>query len=369
MMLTLLAAAAAAFGAQGKPAAPIVVPIKFFYGDPVISVSIDGKPPEEFGLTMTTRHSIVAQTEDSGPVRQLSINGKSLGSANLEAPGANVHPVLNAIGLGLLNGMAIGIDYAKNEITFWPGGRLGADTAKEWILKGAKWHVDSTVWSVPIQRKAEVAPVIAVMIGGKPTTMLLRLGQQGTSFARGEEPASGVPVEYGQGGNHALLPRVGIGTAILPWILYFRGVSYDPRASIDPTIVGTFTTENLYSRRVLLDLAANVMYAEQLSSDEQLSMFLSEWFQMPIDIQSDKLVLREMPGTKFYPQLAPIFESQILEIMGQTSQQILAAARDATPDHATYLKLLFERVWRGFRVKFKKPNGETVEANLSPPRS
>jgi hypothetical protein len=354
---------------QTKAAVPIVAPIRFFYGDPIISISIDGKTPEEFGLTMTTRHSIVTKAEDSGPARQLSVNGKSLGVVNLESPGATVHPVLNAIGLGVLNGLAIGIDYAKNEITFWPGGRIGADVARDWILKAGKWAADSTVWSIPIQRKADVAPVVPLTIGGKQDLMLLRLGQQGTSFARGEEPSSGVPVEYGQGGNHALLAHVGIGPATLPWILYFRGVSYDPRTAIDPSIVGTFTTENLVARRVILDLAGNVMYAEQLPADEQISMFLSEWFQMPIDVQKEKLILREMPGTKFYPQLAPIYESEIVEIMGQPSQQILAAAKDSTPEHATYLKLLFERVWMGFRVKFKKPNGDVVEATLSPPRS
>src|SRR5471030_2484210 len=96
-MLTLLIASAA-FGLQSKVATPIVVPIKFFYGDPIISISID------------------VQSADSGQARQLSINGKNIGTADLEAPGANAHPVLNAIGLGVLNGMAIGIDYARNEI-------------------------------------------------------------------------------------------------------------------------------------------------------------------------------------------------------------------------------------------------------------
>jgi hypothetical protein len=368
-MLTLLMAAATVFGLQTKTVSPIVAPIKFFYGDPIISISIDGKPPQEFGLTMTTRHSIVMQSEDAGAAKLLTINGKTLGTANLEAPGASVHPLLNALGLTVLNGMAIGVDYAKNEITFWPGGRIGADVAKAWILKAAKWDAESAVWSMPIQRRAEVAPVLPLMVGGKPAVMLLRLGQQGTSFARGEEPPSGVSVEYGPGGNQALLAHVGIGPATLPWILYFRGVSYDPRKAIDPSIVGTFTTENLLARRVILDLAANTMYVEQLSADEQVSMFLSEWFQMPINVQGSKMVLREMPATKFYPQLAPIYDSEILEIMGQPSQQLLNAARDATPEHVTYLKLLFERVWQGFRVKFKKPNGEVVEATLSPPKS
>jgi hypothetical protein len=192
------------------------------------------------------------------------------------------------------------------------------------------------------------------------------LGQQGTSFARGEEPSAGVPVEYGQGGNHALLTNVAVGPSTLPWILYFRGVSYDPRTAIDPAITGTFTTENLLSRRVVVDLAGGALYAEKLPADNQASMFLSEWFQMPIDVQGDKMMLREMPGTSFYPQLKPIYDSEILEIMGQSSTQLIASAKDPTPEHATYLKLLFERVWHGYRVKLKKPNGDVVEANLRP---
>jgi hypothetical protein len=265
--------------------------------------------------------------------------------------------------------MAIGVDYAKNEITFWPGGHLAPEVAEGWIQKAPKWGSASKVWSTPIQRKAGVAPVLPITVGGKKLQLLLRIGQQGTSFARGEEPATGTPVEYGPGGNHAILTNLDLGPITLPWILYFRGVSYDPRKEIDPAIVGTFTTENLLARRVILDLPANIMYAEQLSSDEQLSMFLSEWFQMPIDVQGDKMMLREMPTTHFYPQLAPIYESEVLEIMGQTSEQLLAAAKGRSAENMSYLKLLFEKVWRGYRVKFKKPNGEVLEATLSPPKS
>jgi len=368
-MLTLLIASVAALVPQSKTGAPIVAPIKFFYGDPVISISVDGKPPMDFGLTMITRHSIVVNKEDAGLTRQLSINGKSLGVANLESPEGPVHPVLNAIGLSVLNGMAVGVDYARNEITFWPGGRLGQEVANAWILKASRWGSESKVWSAPILRKAEVAPVLPMTIGGKKMNLLLRIGQQGTSFVRGEEPPSGTPVEYGPGGNHAMLTNVDLGPTVLPWILYFRGVSYDPRKEIESSIVGTFTTENLLARRVILDLPANVMYAEQLSPDEQLSMFFSEWFQMPIDVQGSKMVLREMPSTRFYPQLAPIYESEVLEIMGQTSEQLLSAARGRTPENMSYLKLLFEKVWRGFKVKFKKPSGEVLEATLSPPKA
>jgi len=226
-MLTLLLAAALATSSQGKQGNPVVVPIKFFYGDPIIALSIDGKPPEEFGLTMTTRHSIVIDKVNVGD-RRLSFDGKSLGAVTLESPGLNVHPVLNALGLTVLNGMAVGVDYARNEITFWPGGHLTPEAASDWILKAPKWAADSKVLTVPIQRKADVAPVITATIAGKKYPLLLRIGQQGSSFARGEEPPSGTPVEYGPGGNHALLTNVGIGTAVLPWTLYFRGVGFLP---------------------------------------------------------------------------------------------------------------------------------------------
>ncbi len=368
-MLTLLIATALLPTTQGKTPVPIVAPIKFFYGDPVISISVDGKPPEDFGLTMITRHCIVTDAANAGETRQLSIQGKSLGAANLESPSGSAHPVLNAIGLSVLNGMAVGIDYAKNEITFWPGGHLTSDAAQAWILKAPKWGSESKSWSAPIERKANVAPVINALIDGKKVQLLLRIGQQGTAFAKGREPSLGVPVEYGPGGNHAIEANVGVGATNLPWILYFRGVSYDPGKEIDPSIVGTFTTENLLGRRVLLDLPANTLYAEQLSSDEQLSMFLSEWFQLPMDVQAGKVLIKEMPETHFYPQLAPIYNSEVLEIMGQTMDQILAAARGRSAENMNYLKLLFERVWRGYKVKFKRPNGDIQEANFSPPKA
>ncbi len=355
---------------QAKTINPIVAPIKFFFsGDPVIAISIDGKEPQEFGLTMTTRHSIVVKGDDAGSAKQLSINGKPFATANLESAGASVHPVLNALGLGVLKSMAIGVDYAKNEITFWPGGKLTPEAAKAWILKAPKWGGESKVWTTPIKRRAEVAPVVTLTIGVKKAEMLLRIGQQGTSFARGEDPTTGIGVEYGPGGNHALMSRVGVGSVSVPWMLYFKGVSYDPRKEIDPSIVGLFTVDNLLARRVILDLPGDAMYAEQLTSDEQISMFLSEWFQMPIDVQGDKMVLREMPSTKFYPQLTPIYESEILEIMGQPAKQLLDASRDITDAHTTYLKQLFERVWQGYRVKFKRTSGEVVEATFSPPKA
>lgn len=367
-MLSLLIATAGLFNLQSKSSAPIVAPIKFFYGDPIIMMSIDGKPPEEFGLNMMTRRSIVTKTEDAGTDRRLSIDGQSIGVANLEAPAGGVHAVLNAVGLSVLNNMAIGIDYAKNEITFWPGGKLSAEGAKAWILKAQKWQTDSGIWSTEILRRAGSVPIVPITVGERQSLMLLRVGQQGTSFAKAKEPASGVSVEYGPGGNQALVTHVRLGSAVLPWVLYFRGVSYDPEKQIDPTISGTFTTENLFARRVIVDLPGNELYAEQLSSDEQLSMFLSDWFQMPLEVQGEKLTLREMPGTHFFAQLSPIYESEVMEIMGQSSQQIIDAARGASDSNATYLKLLFERVWQGFKVKFKRPDGTVQEATLRPPK-
>ena len=369
MILTFFVIAISKSRLQAKTQAPVVVPIKYFYGDPIISLSIDGKEPKEFGLTMITRHSIVVDKDDVGTSRQLAANGKLLTTANLESPDGDGHPLLNAIGLSVLNGMAIGVDYAKNELTFWPGGHLTADAAKVWISKASKWNSESQVWNMPIDRKVGVAPVIPILVGNKKVNVLLRIGQQGSSFARGEEPNGGTAVEYGPGGNHAIVTNIGVGPAMLPWMLYFRGVSYDPRKEIDPSIVGTFTTENLLARRVIIDLPGNVLYAEQLSPDEQISMFLSEWFQLPIDVQGAKVSLREMPGTRFYPQLQSVYESEVLEIMGQPIADILSAVRGRTKENMTYLKLLFERVWRGFKVKFRMPSGEIHEATFSPPKA
>ena len=365
-MLALLIATA--LTAQSKTAAPIVVPIKFFYGDPVIMVSVDGQPPEEFGLDMMTRHSVVTSSTDAGLQRKISINGQTIGTGALEAPSGNVKGILNALGLNILGNLAIGVDYARNEISFWPGGKVNPSDAKAWVLKDAKWQADSTVWSAPIQWRAGLAPVIPIAINGKQHVMLLRVGQQGTSFAKGQEPANGLAIEYGPGGNQALLAHVGIGQVVLPWVLYFRGVSYDPRKSVNPSIDGTFTTENLYARRVIVDLPGNTLYAEQLTGDEQLSMFLSDWFQMPLDVEGEKLMLKEMPSTQFYAQLAPVYDSEVLAIMGQPSQQIIDAARDWSDAHGTYIKGLFEQVWQGFKIKLKRPDGSVVEATLHPPK-
>ena len=367
-MLTLLIASLASYRIPVQAAKPIVTPIKYPFGDPVIAISIDGQAPQDFGLNMSSRHSIVVNKQDAGLLRPLSIDGRNLGPATLEYTDGPVRASLSALGLGFLNGLAIGVDYAKNEITLWPGGNLSPETAKAWIMGAPKWGADSKVWSTPILRRAGVAPVVPITINGKKINVLLRLGQQGTAFVHGEEPALGIPVEYGQGGNQALLTNLEVGPTTLPWILYFRGVKYDPSKEIDPSILGTLTTDNLLARRVIVDLPANMLYSELLPSDQQVAMFLSTWFQMPIDVQGSKMVIREVPGTRAYPQLTPIYESEVLEIMGQTSEQLLSAARGRTPENMKYLKLLFERVWNGFKVKFKMPNGDVHEANFSPPK-
>lgn len=367
-MLTALIASLIGLHLESQSVTPIVAPIKYPFGDPIISISIDGQPPQDFGLNMSSRHSIVTNKVDAGSLRQLSINGRNLGPATLEYTDGPVRTSLNALGLGFLNGMAIGMDYAKNEVTLWPGGHLTPESAKSWILGAPKWGSESKVWTLPIQRKVGVAPVIPISINGKKINVLLRIGQQGTAFIHDVEPTSGIPVEYGQGGNQAILTNLEVGPATLPWILYFRGVKYDPSKEIDPSILGTFTTDNFLARRVIVDLPANALYVEQLSPDEQAAMFLSTWFQLPVDVQGSKMIIREMPGTRAYPQLTPIYESEILEIMGQSSEQILAATRGKTTENMKYLKLLFERIWNGYKVKFKMQNGDVHEANFSPPK-
>ena len=367
-MLTLIAASLFATRISVKTGSPVVVSIKGFVVDPIVSLSIDGQPNEDFGLTMTTRHSIVVNKDNAGLTRKLSVDGKSLTTAELETPGENAHPVLNALGLSVLNTMAIGIDYSKNQITFWPGGHLTAEEASAWILRAPKWLSDSKVLKTKIERRAEVAPVLPVTINGKKVDLLLRIGKEGTSFAKGQEPDSGTPVEYGPGGNQAILSGLTIGSTTLPWSLYFRGVSYDPRKAIDPSIMGTFTTDDLLARRVIVDLAGGMLFSEQLPQDAQISMFLTAWFQLPIEVQGSKMFMREMPDTKFFAQLSPIYDSEVLEIMGQSSESIIAAAKDFTGDRRLLLKVLFEKVWHGFKVKIKRTGGQVQDVDFDPPK-
>jgi len=351
-----------------KLASPVVAGIKGFVVDPIVQLSIDGKQESDFGLSMTTRHSIVVNKDDAGLARKLTVNGKEVATAELESPGDGAHPVLNALGLTVLNGMAIGIDYAKNQITFWPGGKLSEDDAKAWVMRSPKWISDATFWKTKISRRAEVAPVVPVNIDGKQLELLLRIGKEGTSFAKGAEPDGGTSIEYGPGGNQALIGNVGVGPTTLPWALYFRGVSYDPRKAIDSNIVGTLTTDDLLSRRVIVDLAGGQLYAEQLPKDAQMSMFLTEWFQLPLEVQGNKILIREMPGTHFFAQLSPIYDSEVLEIMGQPAESIIGAANDFSGEHRLFLKVLFEKVWRGFKVKIKRPNGDVTEVSFDPPK-
>ena len=367
-MITVLIASILTTRSGVLTGSPVVTSIKGFVVDPIVQLSIDGKPEVDFGLSMTTRHSIVINKDDVGVARKLTVDGKEVATAELESPGEGAHPVLNALGLSVLNGMAIGIDYSKNQVTFWPGGRLTEEDAKAWIMRSPKWLAESTFWKTKIERRAEVAPVLPVTVDGKKMDLLLRIGKEGTSFAKGLEPTGGTQVEYGPGGNQALVGGVGIGSNTVPWILYFRGVSYDPRKAIDPSIQGTFTTENLLSRRVIVDLAGGMLYGEQLPKDAQMSMFLTEWFQLPVEVQGSKMYLREMPGTKFFAQLAPIYDSEILEVMGQSAESVIAAARDFTGEHRLFLKVLFEKVWRGFKVRIKRPNGDVTEVSFDPPK-
>ena len=367
-MLTLIAASMLVFRPTLPTGSPVVVSIKGFVVDPIVSLSIDGLPSEDFGLTMTTRHSIVINKDNAGLTRKLTVDGKTLTTAELESPGENAHPVLNALGLSVLNTMAIGIDYSKNQITFWPGGRLTPEEANAWIMRAPKWISESKVLKTKIERRAEVAPVIPVTINGKKVDLLLRIGKEGTSFAKGQEPDLNTPIEYGPGGNHAIVSGVTIGNTTLPWSLYFRGVNYDPRKAIDPTIMWTFTTDNLLARRVIVDLAGGMLYSEQLPLDAQVSMFLTAWFQLPIEVQGSKIFLKEMPDTKFFAQLAPIYDSEVLEIMGQSAESIVAAAKDFTGDRRLLLKVLFEKVWRGFKVKIKRTGGDVQEVDFDPPK-
>jgi len=129
--------------------------------------------------------------------------------------------------------MAVGVDYARNEITFWPGGHLSQAAAEAWILKAPKWNADSKIWSTPILRKADVAPVVPLTVEGRRTCCFFALGSR--KFVRTRRrAASGVSRRVRSRGNHALLANVGIGPATLPWVLYFRGVSYDPARRLTP---------------------------------------------------------------------------------------------------------------------------------------
>jgi hypothetical protein len=54
--------------------------------------------------------------------------------------------------------------------------------------------------------------------------------------------------------------------------------------------------------------------------------------------------------------------------MGQPAESIIGAANDFSGEHRLFLKVLFEKVWRGFKVKIKRPNGDVTEVSFDPPK-
>jgi hypothetical protein len=184
-------------------------------------------------------------------------------------------PVCGFLGLDALSKTAVGFDKTTGTIAIWPGGKLSAKEAGEWVTSGAPWPGDSakpTVWQGDLAFDAQGLPCVEGTIGGKAVSF--RIVGYGNALSVPSGDVGSLEFEKlrwpGQSADICLTSGVQVGPE-RPWTLFTAADTVDGMEPEKPVVpINAFA-----SRRVLLDCAAGRIYAQRLGLRAQAALAFS----------------------------------------------------------------------------------------------
>ena len=340
-----------------SPSAPIVLPFETLGQALAVHMSVDGKDR----LMVLSTESQASYVRDAPPdPPSVEAGGVDLGRLPLMTfSGKAPFGQDGGLGMGVLKNMALGIDQYRREVTLWPKGGLSRTEAEAWVAAAPGWTEKARVRRIETRPLPGLSPSLEARVSGRSVPVLLRLGVNASFFDKGAE-LPGVPVTIGV----ALLRGVSVGGGSSGW-----AIRLPQDASFGPDMAGSkgaLSVGELGSRRVLLDLAANAVYLDDVSEEARISDFLTRLTRVPLRLREGGLFV-EFPngeGADRLPELVPFVGSRVLRIAGDGAEDWIDDLRSSDAAGAERLGKRLGGLFKPFKIDVLTPQGRELPIDV-----
>lgn len=331
-----------------QPAQVPGIELADFGGEPGFTAKVDGKSVK---LVLSPRWPSSYLLGGDGSQKSVLVDGQPLVKVPLEEIGKeSLFPNADGVlGLDALQKLCLVIDPIWERMEILPRTKLGLSGAQTYFSKLPAWG-SSKVVRIPLTPGPMGTPLISATIGGNKTPMIFSMSLYNTML----DDKVSRPKEVVGPENWSFMPNVAYPGLAPGWFSYFTPKDWNPSDEGGHGMIGLDT---FASRKVIVDLADNAIYVEELAPDVRLAFALYRIADLPVSISGDTVTIAEMPGIIDDEAVGPLNGCKILKLAGIPIAEWLADLRGKTPDAGAKISqraLLFDKV---FEVTVLQPDG------------
>ncbi|RYG26395.1 hypothetical protein EON82_03480 [bacterium] len=252
------------------------------------------------------------------------------------------------LGADALRKVSLSFDPLYQTVEVVPGTKLGLAMAQAYFAKLPAWGGPSRVVKVPLSRTVSGCPIIKSVVGGKARPFSLTFSIYNSTLGSATAPKAGRREE---GWNY--FPKFSIAGLAPRWLSY--GYYADWGVS-DYGSYGLIALDHFLSRRVLVDLAGDAVYVEELSEPARVSMLLTSIVKLPIVVTGEKAAIEPIPG--YFPEDGiddELADARVTKIAGIAIGDLIRDVRAGTS--AANLAKLSEAMHKDYDITVIQPDG------------
>jgi len=262
------------------------------------------------------------------------------------------------LGADLLGRAAVGFDYDRAEITFWPGGRLDRKAALKWAMEGAGPGAKEA--RVGLDKRYDTSAGLTASYDKWRGGLLLDTGSTLSTLQSRHTPkveAIGVSIvqtvlDYQDVIEAILLtPKAKIGTVEIPW---FRFRMSEMASDFPGKPSGAFSINDLRSHRVIVDFPGAALYFAEPGREQSLGVAFSEVTNVPCVFEGGKIRL----GKQIFDALKAGEGAEVISIAGRAAPEILDALDGKKPGGLKFIFGLLGDLHKDFSVWVETKDGK-----------
>lgn len=320
-----------------------------YEGDSGFTAKVDGK---DVRLVMVPRWSDSYLVGADGNPKEVRVNGKTLVKVAFnEGTKETLYPNSEGVlGLDALQKMCIAIDPVWEQMEVLPSPKLGLAGAKAFFSKLPAWGGPVKVVRIPLTLSDSGVPIVSSTIEGQTTPLVLTLSLYNTMIDKKvKRPADPMGPD-----SWSFLPNVTFPGLAPGWFSYFCPEDWDAEEDGGH---GMIALDAFLSRKVIVDLADNAIYVEELSPEARLAFSFYRIVDLPFSITGDTVKVAAMPGIIEDDAVGELNGCKVLSLAGIPISEWISDLRAKTPGAAARISKRAPLFDKEFEVTVLQPDG------------
>ncbi len=332
-----------------QPAQAPGIDLADYEGDSGFTAKIDGK---DVRVVMSPRWPDSYFVGGDGSTKNVLVDGKSVVKVAFREGGKEtLYPNTDAVlGLDGLKKMCIVIDPIWEKMEVLPSTKIGLAGAKEYFSRLPAWGSPAKIVRIPLTSSDSGAPMISPTIDGQVTPLLFNLSLYNTMIdEKVKHPQDPVGPD-----DWSFLPSVSYPGLAPAWFSYSAEADWDAAAEGGN---GMIALDTFVSRKVIVDLADDAVYVEELAPDARLALSFYRIIGLPVSIVGDTLKVAAMPGVIEEDGVGELNGCKVVSLARIPAAEWLSDLRVKTPGAAARISKRAPLFDKKFEVTVIQPDG------------